>query len=94
VAFLFPADERAHDTVRRTWRFALLAPALFPATAVAVLLTIAAVVLLAWTWPVVAPLVGVSLPLALTGRLVRHRLETVVGRAQAGTTAAGRAGPL
>ena len=93
VAFLVPADERSDDTVPRTWRFALLAPAVFPATAVAVLLPVAVVALLAWTWPVVAVLVGVSLPLALTGRLVRSRLDAL-DQPQAGTTTAGRAGPL
>ena len=92
LAFLYPVDERS-DGVRHTWKVTLLAPALFPMTAAGALLTIGALGLVVWTWPIVAVLAGASLPIALTGRLVRHRLDLVT-EDQAETTAAGRAGRL
>lgn len=93
LAFLYPVDERS-DGVVHTWKVTLLAPALFPLTAGGVLLTVGALVLVTWSWPVVAVLAGASLPIAFTGRLVRHRLDREAPTAQDEATAEGRLEPL
>lgn len=76
VAFLLPSARRGEGAVR-TWRFVALAPALSPATSAAVLVTLAALAVVALRATVLLPLVGVSLPLLLTGWLVEHRLNAL-----------------
>lgn len=64
----------------RTWRFVALFPLLSPATAVAVLVVLAAVTLSVLALPVLGPLVGIALPLLAGGWLVDRRLDTLDAR--------------
>ncbi|MGN8247415.1 YesL family protein [Cellulomonas soli] len=80
LAFLFPVARRYETPAVRTWRFVAAAPLVSPGTAVAVLVTLAAIALVIWTVPVLGPLVGVSLPLLASGWLVDHRLDTLDAR--------------
>ncbi len=80
LAFLVVADTRYAQRPVATWRFAILAPLLLPMTAAAILLTVAVGVVLVRVWPVLVPLIGVSLPLGLSGVLVRDRLDRLDAR--------------
>lgn len=80
LAFLFPAARRYDTPFGPTWRFVAAAPLVSPGTAVAVLVTLAAVALVVWTVPVLGPLVGASLPLIASGWMVDHRLDALDAR--------------
>ncbi|WP_390619657.1 DUF624 domain-containing protein [Cellulomonas timonensis] len=76
LAFLLPSARRGEGAAR-TWRFVALAPALSPATSAAVLVTLCALAVVAAWATVLLPLMGVSLPLLLTGWLVEHRPDAL-----------------
>jgi uncharacterized membrane protein YesL len=68
---------RYRDTVRSTWRTAFALPLASPVMTLSLLATLAAVVVVFSALPVLVPLVGVSLPLLLSGWLVGRRLAVL-----------------
>ena len=68
---------RYRDTVRSTWRTAFALPLASPVMTLSLLATLAAVVVVFSALPVLVPLVGVSLPLLLSGWLVGRRLAAL-----------------
>lgn len=65
---------RYRDTPVALLRYALVLPLSAPLTAVGVLVTVAAVAVIGAIFPVIVPLAGVSLPLAVAVRLIDRRL--------------------
>lgn len=68
---------RHRDTVRRTWRYALVLPLASPVMTLAWLVSIAGVAVLLTSVNALLPLVGASLPLLVSGILIGHRLDTL-----------------
>lgn len=68
---------RYDEPAGRTWRFVVLAPLLGPLTSLVVLLTLAVLVLTFARFVVLVPLVGLSLPLLVSGWLVDQRLTRI-----------------
>lgn len=91
LAFLLPAARRSPDGALRIWRFAALAPLVSPAAALAVLVTLATVTFAMVQITVLLPLVGLSLPLLLTGWIVGQRLDALDARTAQADPAAARA---
>lgn len=77
LAHLFPVTRRSDDGLLATWRFVALAPLLSPLTGLAILVTLAALAVVATQVTVLVPLAGLSLPLLLSGWLVDHRLDAL-----------------
>ncbi len=76
VTAYLPAVTRRYDEPwAPTWRFLVLAPALAPLTAVAMLVTCTVVVVTLVYVPVLGPLVGISAPLLATGLLADGHLD-------------------
>lgn len=75
LVWFVPALRRYRHGFGATWRLALLGPALSLPLTLAMLVTLAAFAFVALSLPVVVPLMGVSLPLLLTGWLVDRRLD-------------------
>lgn len=74
-----PRVVSAHkDSVLRTWTFLVLAPGLFPATAAACLVCVAAVAAVTWFVPLAGVLLGGAVLLGLTGRLVAMTMVRAV----------------
>jgi len=65
---------RYDDAPRALLRYAVAVPLSFPLTALGVLVVLTSLGVVAMIFPVVIPLVGVSLPLAVSARLIEHRL--------------------
>ncbi|KRF03998.1 hypothetical protein ASH00_15200 [Arthrobacter sp. Soil782] len=70
---------RYRDTVRRTWRSALVLPLASPVMTLSWLVTMAGVAVLFTGVSALLPLVGASLPLLVSGLLIGHRLDTLAG---------------
>jgi uncharacterized membrane protein YesL len=68
---------RHRDTVRRTWRYALVLPLASPGMTLAWLVSMAGVAVLLSGVTALLPLVGASLPLLVSGILVGHRLDNL-----------------
>lgn len=77
LAHLFPVTRRSADGLLATWRYVALSPLLSPLTGLAVLVTLAALAVVATQLTVLVPLAGLSLPLLLSGWLVDHRLDAL-----------------
>ncbi|NNH07989.1 DUF624 domain-containing protein [Cellulomonas fimi] len=80
VVTLVAVARRYDEPAGRTWRFVALFPLLSPGVSLAVLVVLAAVAVSVLALPVLGPLVGVALPLLVTGWLVDHRLDTLDAR--------------
>lgn len=76
-AWFLPVVRRYDEPFGRTWRFLLLAPPTSPGTTVAVLVTLAAVGLVAWHLTVLLPLGAAAVAVLLTGVVVDRRLDRV-----------------
>jgi len=76
-AWFLAVLRRYDEPFGRTWRFLLLAPAASPGTALAVLVTLAALALVGWHLTVLVPLAGVSAAVLLTGVVVDRRLDRI-----------------
>jgi uncharacterized membrane protein YesL len=76
-AWFVPVLRRYDEPFGRTWRFLVLAPLTSPGTALAVLVTLAALAFTAWHLSVLVPLVGVAAGLLLTGVVVDRRLDRI-----------------
>lgn len=68
---------RYRDTPLALLRYAVTVPLSSPLTAIGVLIVLGAFGVIAVIFPVVIPLVGISLPLAVSVRLIDHRLARV-----------------
>ena len=68
---------RHRDTVRRTWRYALVLPLASPVMTLAWLVSMAGVAVLLSGVSALLPLVGASLPLLVSGVVIGHRLDTL-----------------
>jgi uncharacterized membrane protein YesL len=68
---------RYSDSVRSIWRTAFVLPLISPVMTLSLLATLAAAVAVFFALPVLLPLVGVSLPLLLSGWLVGRRLAAL-----------------
>ncbi|WP_150307224.1 YesL family protein [Planctomonas psychrotolerans] len=68
---------RYRDTVRGTWRYALVLPLVSPAMSAALLVCLAATAIALMAFGVLVPLVGASLPLLLAGWIVDYRLAAL-----------------
>ncbi|WP_378186544.1 YesL family protein [Cellulomonas algicola] len=77
---LVAVARRYDETLPRTWRFAALFPLLSPGTSLAVLVVVAACTVSVLALPVLAPLVGIALPLLAGGWLVDRRLGALDAR--------------
>lgn len=71
---------RYRDTPVAVLRYALTIPLTSPVTGVGVLVVLVAFVVIAGVFPVVVPLIGASLPLAIAVRLIDRRLATIDAR--------------
>ena len=77
-----PVARRYEDVpAARTWRFVAVAPLLSPLTALAVLVAFAVLAVTFTYITVLIPLVGLSLPLLVSGWLVDQRLTALDARA-------------
>jgi len=65
---------RYDDPPRALLRYAVAVPLSFPLTALGGLVVLASFGVIAMIFPVVIPLIGASLPLAISARLIEHRL--------------------
>ena len=68
---------RYRDSVTSVWRTALVLPLVSPLMSLSLLATLAAAVVIFSALPVLVPLVGVSLPVLLSGWLVGRRLAVL-----------------
>jgi uncharacterized membrane protein YesL len=68
---------RYRDSVTSVWRTALVLPLVSPLLSLSLLATLTAAVVIFVALPVLLPLVGVSLPLLLSGWLVGRRLAAL-----------------
>lgn len=68
---------RYRDTPLALLRYAVAVPLSSPMTAIGVLVALGAFGIIAAIFPVVIPLVGASLPLAVSVRLIDHRLAKI-----------------
>lgn len=68
---------RYRDSVGGIWRTAFVLPLVSPLMSLSLLATLAAAVVVYSALPVLVPLVGVSVPLLLSGWLVRRRLAAL-----------------
>lgn len=71
---------RHRDTPVAVLRYALTIPLTSPVTGAGVLVVLVAFVVIAGVFPVVVPLIGASLPLAIAVRLIDRRLATIDAR--------------
>lgn len=71
---------RYRDTPVAVLRYAVTIPLTSPVTGAGVLVVLVAFVVIAGVFPVVVPLVGASLPLAIAVRLIDRRLATIDAR--------------
>lgn len=68
---------RYRDTVRSTWRWALVLPLASPGMALAWLVSIGGIALLLSGVSALLPLMGASLPLLASGLVIGHRLDVL-----------------
>lgn len=68
---------RYRDSVRRTWRYALVLPLASPVMTLIWLVSIAGIAILLTGVSALLPLVGASLPLLVSGIVIGHRLDTL-----------------
>lgn len=68
---------RHRDTVRRTWRYALVLPLASPVMTLTWLVSMAGIAVLLSGVSALLPLVGASLPLLASGVVIGHRLDTL-----------------
>ncbi|WP_315095839.1 YesL family protein [uncultured Cellulomonas sp.] len=82
LATLVPVARRYADVpASRTWRFVAVAPLLSPLTSLAVLVAFAVLAVTFTYVTVLVPLVGLSVPLLVSGWLVDQRLTALDARA-------------
>lgn len=74
---------RYRDTVRRTWRYALVLPLASPGMTLAWLVSMAGVGVVLSGVSALLPLVGASLPLLASGMVIGRRLDVLAGAADA-----------
>ena len=75
VCYLPRVIARSDDPAPRTWRFLALAPALFPITSVALLISLGSVAAVFWFVPQVFFLTALSVPTLVAGWIVNLQLD-------------------